>query len=69
MIGPLLERLDSGVVVKRNSYWRLIIHTLVRMGADPEEIWKHVQTDDQNHTKERFDNEVVRARNRKECDY
>ena len=69
MIGPLLERLDTGVVIKHSSYWRLIIHTLVGMGADPEEIWKHVQTDDQNHTKDRFDGEVVRARNRKECDY
>ena len=56
-------------MVKHASYWDLTINTLVGLGADPEAMWPHLQTDDKNHTKARFDNEVARARKKIDCSY
>jgi len=69
MIRPLYERLNSGIMVKHASYWDLTIETLVGMGADPEDMWTHLQTNDRNHTRGRFDRVVNRARNKRDCTY
>jgi hypothetical protein len=68
-IPALLERLESGKVVKFGSYWRQMVHTLIGLGADPEEIWPYLQTDDTNNTRERFDAEVKRAQRQVDCYY
>jgi len=69
MIPPLYARLDSGIMVKHASYWDLTIQTLVGMGADPEDMWTHLQTNDRNHTRGRFDRVVDRARKKRDCTY
>ena len=69
MIGPMYQRLNAGVMVKYGSYWDLTIQTLVGMGADPDEMWGHLQTDDRNHTQQRFAREVTRAKAKRECTY
>lgn len=69
MIKPLFERLDSGVMVKHASYWDLTIETLVGMGADPDEMWNHLQTADRNHTRSRFDRLAGRAVKKRDCSY
>ena len=67
---PLIyERLDDGTIVKFASYWDMTINTLVSLGADPDEMWNHLQTSDKNHTRERFDREVSRARKKRDCSY
>ncbi len=69
MIEPMYERLNAGVMVKYGSYWDLTIQTLVGMGADPDEMWGHLQTNDRNHTRQRFAREVTRAKKKRECTY
>jgi hypothetical protein len=69
MIEPMYERLNAGVIVKYGSYWDLTIQTLVGMGADPDEIWGHLQTDERNHSQQRFAREVTRAQKKRECSY
>lgn len=69
MIEPMYERLNAGVMVKYGSYWDLTIETLVGMGADPDAIWGHLQTDDSNHTRQRFAREVARAQKTRACTY
>ena len=69
MIQPIYERLSSGAMVKHASYWDLTIQTLVGMGADPDAMWGHLQTDDRNHTHQRFMFEVTRAQKNRECWY
>lgn len=67
---PLLyERLASGTVVKFGPYWKLAINTLVSLGADPDDMWPHLQTSDRNHTRERFDGVVERARKKADCGF
>lgn len=68
-IPMLYGRLEDGSVVKFASYWRLTIHTLVGLGADPDEMWTYLQTKDANHTRQRFDAEVRRAQRKVECYY
>lgn len=65
----IYKRLDSGVMVKFSSYWDLTINTLVGLGADPEEMWTHLQTSDQNQTRGRFDRNIERARRERDCSY
>jgi hypothetical protein len=69
MIGPIYKRLASGAMVKHGSYWDLTIQTLVGMGAAPDEIWTHLQTNDRNHTQKRFAREVARAKKDRDCTY
>jgi hypothetical protein len=69
MIEPMYERLNAGVMVKYGSYWDLTIQTLVGMGAGRDEMWGHLQTDDRNHTQQRFAREVTRAQKKRECSY
>jgi hypothetical protein len=69
MIGPIYQRLASGAMVKHGSYWDLTIQTLVGMGAAPDEIWTHLQTNDRNHTQKRFAREVARAKKDRDCTY
>ncbi|MFM9862398.1 MAG: hypothetical protein ACKVRO_02215 [Micropepsaceae bacterium] len=69
MIQPIYERLNSGVMVKHASYWDLTIQTLTGMGADPDEMWGHLQTGDRNHTRQRFSREVARAQKKRDCSY
>jgi hypothetical protein len=74
-IQPLYDRLDSGVIANWASYHRLAVHTLVRMGANPEEIWMHAQEKGKNASKDaakarsQFDLEVSQAMKREECWY
>ncbi|MEQ1867921.1 MAG: hypothetical protein ABL996_25155, partial [Micropepsaceae bacterium] len=65
----LLWLMDEAVRVKHASYWDLTIQTLTGMGADPEEMWGHLQTDDRNHTRQRFTREVARAKDKRDCSY
>ncbi len=66
-IQPLFDRLDSGVIANRGGYNQLAIHALVRMGADPEEIWLHWRkkgkdaVEDSGRERHNFDREVGRA--------
>jgi len=69
MIRPIFERLDSGAMVKHASYWDLTIETLVGMGADPDDMWDHLQTSDRNHTRNRFDRLAGRAVKKQDCSY
>jgi hypothetical protein len=69
MIQPIYERLNAGAMAKHASYWDLTIHTLIGMGADPDEMWGYLQTADKNHTRRRFDREVARAKKERECTY
>jgi hypothetical protein len=69
MIEEIYGHLGSGLMVKRGSYWDLTINTLIGLGADPDEVWSHLQTSDTNHTRERFDREVRRALRERDCSY
>lgn len=69
MIQPLLDRLESGVMVKHGSWWRLTVATLTSLGATTDQIWLHLQTNDRNHTRENLDREVARNRKRLDCSY
>lgn len=67
---PLLfSRLDSGIVVKFGPYWDLTINTLISLGADPADIWTHIQTENKNHTRKRFDAKVRGAQKKVDCSY
>ena len=68
-IPMLYSRLEDGTVVKFASYWDLAINTLVSLGAEADEMWLYLQTDDRNHTRERFDSEVRRAQRKIDCSY
>jgi hypothetical protein len=69
MVQPIYERLQAGVMVKHGSYWDLTIQTLVGMGADPDEMWTYLQTNDRKHTAQRFSREVKRAQKKRDCSY
>jgi hypothetical protein len=72
-IQPIYDRLDSGVIANWGSYSRLAIHTLVRMGAEPEDIWRRVQLRGKDAAKDparernNFDRMVGQAMKREEC--
>lgn len=74
-IQPLFDRWDSGVIANWSSYERLAINTLVRMGAEPEDIWLRVQKKGQNTAKDAarerkdFNRIVQKAMKREECGY
>lgn len=74
-IRPVYDRLDSGIIANWGSYNRLVIHTLTRMGAKPDEIWLHAREKsasaekDQAKARSRFDREVAQAMKREECWY
>ncbi len=63
----LIQRLDSGQMVKFGSYWDLTVTTLASLGATADEIWPHVQTENQNASRERFDRVVARAARKRDC--
>jgi hypothetical protein len=67
MVQPFYDRLKDGRIVKFGSYWRLNIHTLTGMGANPDDMWQYLQTDDKNNTRARMDREVARAMKKVEC--
>jgi hypothetical protein len=73
LIQPIYDRLDSGVIANWGSYSRLAIHTLVRMGAEPEDIWRRVQLKGKDAAKDPvrerndFDRMVRQAQKREEC--
>lgn len=69
MVGPIYERLASGKMVKHASYWDLTLNTLAGMGADPEEMWRHLQTKDKNHTRQRFERALARAARKRDCSF
>lgn len=60
-ISLIYDRLDSGKIVKFGSYWKLTFNTLVGMGAEPDEMWKHMQTKDHDE-REKFDKRVKNAK-------
>lgn len=67
LIGPqaasavpaLLERLRNGNLALPDTDWRLVIHTLIAMGADPDQIWPTIQS--YGRTREQFDDQVARV--------
>lgn len=67
LVPQLFQRLDDGEIAKFASYWSLAIHTLFAHGADPDDIWPHVKTDNVNHTRKRFDREISRAKKKFDC--
>ncbi len=68
---PLLyERWASGLFSKnQQSNWFLMIKTLTRLGADPDEVWQHIKIDNQWYTREKFDGAVKRANSQWACKY
>ncbi|MDA4845730.1 hypothetical protein [Hoeflea poritis] len=63
----LYDYLGRGMIAQFGPYWSFTINTLVSMGADPEEIWSHVETGHRNHTRKHFDAVVGRAQSRLSC--
>lgn len=62
---PLIyDRLESGVIVTNGSYLALVIRTLIGMGAEPDEIWKHLPHDEKSLKREMFDQAVKAAKHR-----
>ncbi|MGL4489870.1 MAG: hypothetical protein ACRCU5_10555 [Rhizobiaceae bacterium] len=74
-IQPLFDRLDKGQIANWASYHRLVVHTLSRMGAKPEDIWLHAREKgsgvekDEVKLRKRLDREIQRALKREECWY
>ncbi len=68
-VPDLLSRLETRAMPRYERYWKLTIHTLVSLGADPEELWPRLQSDDPNLTRERFDSEARRAAKKLDCYY
>lgn len=69
---PLLyKRWNSGHFTKNQStYWRRIIITLIRLGANPDEVWQHTLIgSNQWYTREKFDSAVKRANSQWACKY
>ena len=56
-------------MVKYGSYRDMTINTLVSLGAEPEEMWTYMRSNEQNYTRDRFDSEVVRAQRKVDCSY
>jgi hypothetical protein len=69
MIKPIFEGLDSGTLPKTVE-WQTMIQTLVNLGADPDDIWEHVKSDDRNHSAKNFGWAVARAKKdgRRRCE-
>ncbi len=67
IIPELILRLEDGRIAKFASYWSLAINTLLAHGADPEEIWPYMKTDNVNHTRKKFDWEISRAKKKFDC--
>lgn len=68
----IYDRLDAGLIPAWASYGRLAVHTLVAMGAAPEEMWLHLRpakAEDIDKARARFDLEVKRALRKPECYY
>jgi hypothetical protein len=68
----IYDRLDAGYIPTWGSYGRLAVHTLVAMGAAPEEMWPHLRpakAEDREKARSRFDMEVKRALKKTECYY
>jgi len=67
---PLLyERLEDGRIVRYGAYWDLTINTLVSLGANPDEMWTYMQSDEKNYARDRFDSQVRRAQKKVDCSY
>lgn len=70
-VPQIFQRWDSGAVPARRNpvIWDLEITTLVRLGADHEEVWKRVRSDDKNHSRRHFNAVVVRAKHDRSCSW
>ncbi|QPC92474.1 hypothetical protein [Mesorhizobium sp. INR15] len=73
-IEPVLDRLDSGLMVKTGHPYRdITIQALVGFGLQPDDIWKHLGLDDSQGSPEnkraRFDAQVAAAQKKRDCRY
>jgi hypothetical protein len=68
-IQPLLQKWDANMMPRGGSYWRLAIATLTSIGAEPEQVWQHMQSEEKGRNREAFDKEVARARRKPDCGY
>lgn len=73
MIQPIYDRIDSGVLIL-DRYRTLLINTLMSMGAEPEDIWRHIEKNaapDKTATiyveRRRFDSTVAEAQRKIDC--
>jgi len=64
-VQEIYQRVASDQIAKR--FWEDTIHTLVNLGADPDQIWQHLETFDTDKTRRNFDDAVYRARNNSFC--
>lgn len=54
-------------MVKFGFHWDLAIKTLDSLGAEPDGMWPHLQTSNQNQARARFDREVSRIIRELDC--
>ncbi len=61
-IDMLYARIHAGKAMLFGSHWDLTIHTLIKLGAEPDEIWSHLKTAQPKHrTREHFNVAVETA--------
>jgi len=67
-IPTLYNHIDSGIISKAFGHWSLMIHTLISLGADPAEMWTHLNSGSDINTHERFVKIVqVAKRSKNKC--
>ena len=75
LIQELYKRIDDGVIAaKYVSSLRLTINTLIALGAEPDELWKHMKPQNNNQVsndevRKFFDYEIGRTKKRISCRY
>ncbi|MCL2716596.1 MAG: hypothetical protein FWD68_19035 [Alphaproteobacteria bacterium] len=73
MIPRIYDRIDSGVI-PLDRYRILLVNSLISMGAEPEDIWRHIEkstASDKNakidDDRRRFDSTVLSAQKKIDC--
>jgi len=70
VLPELLNLMHRERLATNGSYGGLLVNTLVRMGADPEQIWPIYSAKNANRTRKNFDHEVRRAKSdRPDCSF
>lgn len=70
MIQPIFDRIDAGVLANWSNYNDLVIRTLVALGAEPENIWRHARESgynsepDDKKARAHFDRKIAGAQRR-----
>lgn len=61
IIKQLYDWLDADQTPELKKFWHSTISTLITLGAKPDELWSHMQSENEKNTRKSFDRFVKRA--------